>query len=431
MRPGRGRILRSGLVALSASLALAAGSLAVHSPGSLPRELDEARIRRQDIAFYQWRLSRDSTSAFDLAQLASLYLQRGRERGDPEDVLRAEELARRSLARRDTRNAKAYSTLISTLMTKHRFLEARGWAERFVALDSSGPARAVLGEIQMELGDYAAARGTFGALFDRRGTLAIAPRAARWLELQGQVEEARRLLSNALDSARARLGLPREQLAWFHLRMGDLEQRAGHRGAARRAFQAGLAVDPQDARLLAAMARLEAADGRWRRAIAWGEQSIATAPDPATLGLVADAYAAVGDSARAAEYVHAMEVVTMAQPGGFHRAWSLFLLDHDRRIPEILVRVREEIATRPDIYGWDLLAWALHRAGQDREALPAMARALALGTQDATLFYHMGMIERALGHRIAARRYLTRALSTNPWFQPAGARAVRAALESL
>jgi tetratricopeptide (TPR) repeat protein len=289
----------------------------------------------------------------------------------------------------------------------------------------------VLGEIHMELGEYAAARRIFGALYARQSSLAVAPRLARWLELQGQIEAARRLLTNALDTAVTRPKLPREQVAWFHLRVGELELRGGHFGAARSAFRAGLAVAPQDARLLAAMARLEVARGRWRRAVDLGERAIAIAPDPATLGLIGDAFATLGDSARAEEYFHTMEVVTLAQPGGFHRAWTLFLLDHQRRVPEVLAQVQEEIHIRRDIYGWDLLAWALHRAGRDREALPAMAKALALGTEDASLFYHMGTIQRALGQRVAARRYLARALAVNPSFHPTQARDARAALEAL
>jgi RNA polymerase sigma-70 factor (ECF subfamily) len=235
--------------------------------------------------------------------------------------------------------------------------------------------------------------------------------------------EARRLVAQALSS------LPEPQRVAIEL--AYFEGLSQSEIAERRAFRHGLAIAPQDARLLAAMARLEAARGgsHWRGAIAFGERAIAIAPDPATLGLVGDGYSALGDSAQAASYWRAMEAVTLAQPGGFHRAWSLFLLDHERRVPEVLERVREEIRTRPDIYGWDLLAWALHRAGLDQEALPVMARALSLGTQDASLFYHAGMIERSLGHRIAARDALTRALATNPWF-PQAAQA-RAELESL
>lgn len=409
------------VVTLSAGVALAAGWIVMartRAQGASVERRDESRIRQLNIGFFEQRLARDPTSAYDLAQLAALHLQRGRERGDPADVLRAEELARYSLASRATRNSKGYTTLVSTLMTEHRFAEARVEAERLVALDSANvSSRAMLAEIEMELGDYRTARAAFGALYAQRTNLAVAPRLARWLELEGQVEEARRLLVGAGDSAAANPKMPREQLAWFHLRVGDLELRGGHPGSAERAYRAGLAVAPNDARLLAAMARVESARGRLRSAIGFGERSIAIAPDPATLGLIGDAYAGLGDTATAAEYVHAMEVVTFAQPGGFHRAWSLFLLDHERRVPEVLAQVQTEIRGRPDIYGWDLLAWALHRSGRDREALPAMSRALSLGTPDAMLLTHMALIERGIGHRIAAAELLRRAYDINPYCQ--------------
>jgi lipoprotein NlpI len=58
---------------------------------------------------------------------------------------------------------------------------------------------------------------------------------------------------------------------------------------------------------------------------------------------------------------------------------------------------------------------------------------MTLGTNDAMLFYHRGMIEQALGgpHRVAARIDLERALALNPYFSSDGARAARAALGSL
>ena len=92
-----------------------------------------------------------------------------------------------------------------------------------------------------------------------------------------------------------------------------------------------------------------------------------------------------------------------------------------------------EIETRRDIYGYDLLAWALHRSRRDAEGIPVMAQALALGTRDAMLFYHAGMIERALGRDEQARTHLERALQANPYwhpFQPAEARAVLDSLQA-
>jgi predicted TPR repeat methyltransferase len=60
-----------------------------------------------------------------------------------------------------------------------------------------------------------------------------------------------------------------------------------------------------------------------------------------------------------------------------------------------------------------------------------MARALALGTQDAMLFYHAGMIELALGDSAAARAQLERALATNPAWHPTQPARVRALLDTL
>jgi len=146
---------------------------------------------------------------------------------------------------------------------------------------------------------------------------------------------------------------------------------------------------------------------------------------------VSDAHAALGDSEKAAEYVAAMEVAVGQQPGAYHRAWSLFLLDHGRRIPEVLAAAQAELAGRRDVYGWDLVAWALYKSGRAAEAREPMRHALAQGTQDATLYYHAGMIARAAGDTVAARDYLERALTIAPAFDHAAPAIARAALDSL
>jgi Flp pilus assembly protein TadD len=153
--------------------------------------------------------------------------------------------------------------------------------------------------------------------------------------------------------------------------------------------------------------------------------------DPATLGVVSDAYAALGDSVKAAEYVSVMEVAVGQQPGTYHRAWSLFLLDHGRRVPEVLAAAQAEIADRRDIHGYDLLAWALFKAGRPQQARAAAASALALGTQDPTFLYHAGMIELAAGDATAGREHLEHALAIAPTFDPTAPALARAALDSL
>ncbi|HVH66349.1 MAG TPA: tetratricopeptide repeat protein [Gemmatimonadales bacterium] len=380
---------------------------------------EAGRRRDADITFYARRVAADPIGAADRSRLAAVYLQRARETGDFADYRRAEALARRSLALRVAHNDNTYVVLASALLAQHRFTEARAAARALNARDPAVPGhRALLAEIELELGNYGAARALFDSLWPARHELSVASRLARWAEITGHTDLARRLLERARADARARRDLPPEQLAWFELRCGDLALRNGRLAEAEYAFREGLNVSPGDYRLLAALARLETARGRWREAIAYGEDAIAAVPDPATFGLISDAYAELGDTTRAAEYAHAMEIAVLGQPGQWHRAWSLFLLDHDRRVPDVLAKVDEELETRRDIYGYDLRAWALHKQHRDRDAWVSMARALSQGTTDAQLLYHASVIARALGESVTARGYLERARGVNPYYQP-------------
>jgi tetratricopeptide (TPR) repeat protein len=394
--------------------------------------LPEPVVRDSDIAFYRKRANQDPSGAMDLARLARLYLQRARETGDYGDVLRADSAARVSLRNRSAHNVAATQALAASLLTEHRFSEALDLQRSLVESDPARISyRAAYGEMAFELGRYDLAHTTFDSLYQHTRDLSVAPRLARWEEIEGHTDVARHLLHVAIGDAKQRPDLPREQMAWFWLRAGDLELRAGRADVAGHDYAEGLAIHPDDYRLLAAMAHRDAVLQDWKGAIDAGERAIVVNLDPATLGVLSDAYAARGDTTRAADYAHAMEVSVSRQPGAYHRAWSLFLLDHNRRVNEVLGKARRELETRRDIYGWDVLAWALFRHGDMAESQRAAAHALSQGTQDAMLFYHAGMIERALGHNDRARTYLDRALSINSRFDPFHPDSARDALRDL
>lgn len=358
--------------------------------------LDEHEVRDLDIAFYAKRLEGDPESATDRYSLAGLLYARSRNTGSAIDLDHAEKLIRESIDERTQRNYQAFDLLASVLMTRHEFQKAREVAMRANELDPGMPAHlALLGEIELELGMYDEARAHFDSVnYDGRN-FTIGARIARWHELTGNIDRARGLLKRAIVNVDKRDDLPRDQVAWFHYRLGDLEMRAGNLSAAESAFRAGLEVNPEDYRVLGGMARLELLRHQYLQAIQYGERATVTQLDPATLGTVSLAYAAVGDTAQAASYAHAMSVSALKQPGAIHRAWGLFLLDKgtaaDKR--DVLTRARQELKTRRDVYGHDLMAWALYRNGRVAEARNEMRQALAQGTQDVMLADHA----RAMG----------------------------------
>jgi Flp pilus assembly protein TadD len=64
------------------------------------------------------------------------------------------------------------------------------------------------------------------------------------------------------------------------------------------------------------------------------------------------------------------------------------------------------------------LAFALYRNAQLAEALPLARNAIALGTPDARLLFHAGLIESAGGDKQRGRALVQRALALNPRFDP-------------
>lgn len=356
----------------------------------------ERAQRDTQIAVWNIALTADPVSAMAMGQLAALHLQRAREGGTFNDYLQAEALARRSLDTRVKRNAATAVTLTQALLAQHRFTEALTVTEALVAWEPEQPEyRALLGEVAMEVGRDSVAEAAFTYVWSARRNLSVAPRLVRWLEITNHVQKARSVIRAARDEAVARRDVAKESKAWFQMRLGDIEWRAGNLRAAADAYRAGLAIEPGDPRLMAAMARLADALDRPDDVIAWSERAMAVQLEPGTLALLARTYASRRDTAKASEYEQALEVVSKAQSGAYHRVWSLYSLDHGGEIDTVVARALDELQSRQDVYGYDLAAWALFRAGRLGEARTMMAKALRFNTPDPQLAAHAAAIAAA------------------------------------
>ena len=387
-----------------------------------PPPKSESEIRSLDIEFYERRVAEDSLGASDRSQLATLYLQRARETGSYPDYERAARLARRSLDLRESHNAETYLLLTSALLAKHEFTEALRAARTLYADDTTDASHtALLAEVELEVGDYARAGTHFRAVSFDADKPSIAARLARWYEITGQLWKAQAILRVSAARLAKSSEVPREQLAWFHYRLGELYLRGGQREAADSSFKRALAELPTDYRALGGLTRLSAAKGDWKAALDFGARAIAVQLDPATLGTMSDAYAALGDTAQARSFADAMAVAALSQPGAIHRAWGLFLLDHDRDVSRVLREARADIVHRRDVFGYDLLAWASYKYGRHADARKASTLALSQGSEDTTLLYHVGVIATAAGDSTLGQSLLARAFTLNPSLASRGA----------
>ena len=166
-------------------------------------------------------------------------------------LVQTEETARGSLANRRAHNSKAAAVLVNSLLAQHRYPEALAAARDLAALEPDARSvRALLGEIEMELGQYDSARATFTWLAGWTRDLAVRPTA-------GAVVRARRTRRRRPPAAGAGPGQcpaapdsQAEQAAWFELRVGDIALRNGRLAEAEKAFRAGLGAHAGDYRLL-------------------------------------------------------------------------------------------------------------------------------------------------------------------------------------
>ncbi|MFN8475613.1 MAG: tetratricopeptide repeat protein [Anaerolineae bacterium] len=367
------------------------------------------------IARLQARLKQQPDDARSMTQLGGAYLQKARETGDPSYYGRAEAVLKQALARNPS-DIDALGFMGSLALSRHQFREALQWGEKARAIS---PERAytygVLGDAHVELGEYAEAADAIQAMMNRRPDLSSFSRVSYVRELHGDIPGAIDAMEQAIVSG----GPNAENTAWATVQLGLLYFNQGQPDKADAMFTSALASYPGYIPAQAGRARVLAARGQWDDAIALLRQAVDTMPMPEYVILLGDVYMAAGRDAEAAQQydlVRAIQQLYKANGVEVDLETALFDADHDHDLPNALASARRGYADRPSIHGADVLAWTLLKAGQPGEAQQMMQQALRLGTRDALMYYHAGMIALANGDSSQAETYLARAMEINPHF---------------
>jgi tetratricopeptide (TPR) repeat protein len=363
--------------------------------------------------------------------LAVAFMRKAREAGDASYYGRAAAALDRALAR-DPGDYEALRARAWVLLGQHDFRGALAAAE-------AARARAPddwwnygnLTDACVELGDYERAIEAAERMAALRPGLPAYTRVAFLRSLLGDRAGALEMLRLAAAAGSRR---DPESLAWTLVHLGHEHFGGGDLAAAVRAYAAALDVVPDYYMALAGLGRVRAAEGRLGEAIDLYRRATARVPAPDLVGALGDVLAAAGQAEEAERQYALVEYMgRVAQAAGttYGRQLALFYADHDRHLDEALRLARQEAAGRGDIYTDDALGWALYKNGRLAEAKRAALRALRLGTEDALLHYHAGMIAAALDRAHQARRHLRRALDLNPHFDLRQTPLARAALAAL
>jgi tetratricopeptide (TPR) repeat protein len=378
-----------------------------------------------DTALYVRDLEQRVAGAADdsesLLLLGLAYQQRARETGDPSFYPRSEEALQRArtlLERRDPRGRKflVVTGLGALAASRHRFHEARDLAREAVRLSPASAAPyGVLADALVELGRYRAGFRAIERMVGLKPSLASYARVSYSRELLGRPKSAIEAMSYAVEAGAANA----EHAAWTSVELGNLFFSTGRLGPAERAYRQALARLPGYVHAEAGLARVAAAGARYRQAIRLYRRAVAELPLPEHAIALADTLRAAGrvaEARRAYSVVDGIGQLYRANGARTELETALFDFDQGRRVGDALARARTAYRLAPSIHAADVLAWGLYRNERCTEARTYSREALRLGTLDALKLFHRGMIERCLGNREAARRFLGRALAVNPYF---------------
>jgi tetratricopeptide (TPR) repeat protein len=371
-----------------------------------------------EVARLQAELRRRPDEPRLLTRLGVAYLARARETADPTFYAKAAGVLGQAskLAPGDPDTMVARGLLE---LGRHDFRAALRWGMRAAEANPDLPdALGVIFDAQVELGRYQAAVATAQAMVDRKPAQGSLARVSYARELLGDPAGA---VAAMVQAAAAGGDSPADR-SYVQTLIGNLHLGAGRLAPAAAAYRRALDVRPGDGLAEVGLARVAAARGDLAGAARLLEPVAARLPLPATVAMLGDVRAALGDAeAAAAQYrlVRVIERLNQANGVAVDLELARFEADHARDpgadLRRAVTMARRALADRPTIYAHDTLGWALRQAGKPRQALPHARAAVRLGTRDGLLWYHLAEVEADLGMTAAARRHLAEAFDITPY----------------
>ena len=375
-----------------------------------PATLADKRIRAGE---NQIKMAPAKPDGYNL--LASGYMQKARETGDFSLNNKAGEALEKSVAVAPD-NYDAIKLRAKLLLTFHRFAEARAEAERGKELrPDDHDLYGALTDAYVELGDYRLAVEAAQTMVDLRPDSASYSRVAYIRSLTGDTEGAIQAMDVAVKAADPR---DPEGMAWYRVHLGDELMNARKTAEGEREYDYALKIFPDYPLALAAKARARVRAGDLNGAVGFYERAQARVPFPETAIALGNLYARMGRTDDAKRQYDLVEFIehNSAASGTYSQPLALMWADHDVNLQEALAIMRGQRSVRQDIFTCDALAWVLFKNNLLDEAKKSIDEALRLGTHDARLYYHAGMIYEGLGDKRQAAKYLDLAVALNPTF---------------
>jgi tetratricopeptide (TPR) repeat protein len=367
------------------------------------------------------------------ANLGDALMQRSRDLVDPHDYDWAK-LCYEQALKLDPKHGPALSGMAWVTGALHQFDASVSWANQAIAANPSDSAPyGLLGDAQLETGDYDKALESYQKMLDIRPDMASYSRGAHLLYVTGDTRKALWLMAKAVKAG----GPYGENTAWCKAQMAEMLWNAGAVVPAATLVEDALKSAPKNYHLLTMRGRLREATRNPKGAVESYKQAIEISPQHAALVALGDLYLSLGQKEEAEKLFAQVEMTHQHhQNHGNHDElyMALFWADHGRNLDRAKAVVEKRLAEGGEPKGLadlDAIAWVYYHLGDNARAKKYIDLAVAKGSPYAARLYHAGMIYAKAGDVGRARQYLTRAVTLNPTFNPIQAKAAYAKINEL
>lgn len=408
-----------------------------HEDGHSPEDVKtQSRTSPADglIELYKQKIKEDPDDYLNYTKLGESYIQKGREIGSIKPYLQAEEALKKAVELYPDGYA-AYIYLGQVSSYTHNFNKTIQYAKKAIELkpEKSVP-YGLLGDAYMELGRYEEAGKAYRTASIISSGFYSLSRISQLRDLTGDTEGAVQTMKEALNQA-ASGNLPIENRAWANVMLGSLHLKEGKIEEAEGYYEKALGIFQDYYLALGQLAQLHVMTGEYEEAATLYERAIELNPRPQYYLALCEIYEVLGMSERSEKSCRKAEAryEEYYESGikGHSRELVLYYADKDIKLNSALELAIRDSEDTEDIYAYDTLAWAYYKTGSMDKAGDAINKALRMGTKDAVLYYHAGMISYKLGDKEKAEKYFHLVLSTNPFFDKDAVNSVRNILSGL
>lgn len=352
--------------------------------------------------------------------LATLYLQEARITGNYTYYDAAAMKYVNDVLEKEPENFDALTLKAMIQLSQHHFAEALETANKAKGINPYNAfVYGLLVDGNLEMGKYKEAVQHSDQMISIRPDIRSYSRVAYLREIHGDYP-------GAIEAMRMAVGAGRygdESTEWARVQLARLYENTGDLKRAEMYYTIALDERPGYAYAIAGLGNIAMAKGDYQKAIELYKQADTLLNDYAFKEKLAELYILINDKARANQTIKVViDELTKAAAEGEeslnHHADKelayvyLLVNDYDKALKHALA----EYNRRPDnIDVNEAVAWAYHKKGDSKKALPYIQKALRTGSKNPTLLCRAGIIYAKGGEKEKALPLLQEGLDNNPF----------------